>query len=926
MIKKKIITLLFAAMSLMAFTQNGTINGVLTEAQDGKQVPMPFANVFLEGTTLGATSDFDGNFSFTAPEGSYVLTCSFMGYETFRKEIVLTAGGQITVNIEMKPEGIALEGVKVEAKMNRETEMALILEQKDANIAIEGIGAKELSAKGVSDAAAAVTKVTGISKQEDAGTLNIRGLGDRYNTTTINGLPIPSNKPSAKNIDLALFTTDVISHINIEKTYNAPLYGDFGGANINIISKSLTGNDFFEISVKSGKNSSVMGLDNFTLQDGPTKNGFYTEHRPDPQLLDDVSKYAFQNNWNPVVSNKILPNIGFRVAGGKSFEFGENKLSTFLTASFDNQKRYAERLEKLVGATGFTIKDMLGEEYGYFTQSTAMANLNFEMKNSEFYWNTILLNSTEQKYTSITGKINGEIEQGYKDRSIYQQNLIIVNQLLGNHQIYSFDVDWAIGLNNIINRVPDRRTVQFQSYDPETNVGEFETGASQETNRYFQGFDERELAGKLAVSKKFFEKTDSYFLKTTLGYSLKTKLRDFNRIQYTHRVNDDGNYYSVNNVDAFFNNSNYTDGLFYVSYVKPRTENKEEQDGELYNGNVNVNSVFALGEINLTKNWLILLGARYEYVKQGITVTGTEILGAIPGTETQIYQFEKNSFLPSFTSKYAITSKQNIRVAASKTYTLPQLQEMPLMTFDDNISDKIIGNPWLYPSDVYNLDFKWEFFPSGGDLYSVSVFGKKIDNPMNKTGFGGFDGQYVVANTGDWAKVYGIELDVKKSVFKIGSKKLVATANLSLLKSKTVLDGKKMAEETDNYFTARFNSAKSELQGAAPLLANASLVYKQKWNDNKNSVSGSVVYNYTDERLFAFGVDNSGNEYIQAINTLDIILKTEFNKIGVDFSAKNILNAEYVRVVKNRVRENVDHEVRRYKKGVNYSVSFKYNF
>ena len=107
-------------------------------------------------------TDFDGNFIFKAPEGNYVVTCSFMGYTTFKQEITVTAGGNVSVSVDMKVDGVEIEGVEVVAKMNRESDFALMIEQKNATVAVEAIGANQLSAQGVSDAAQGVTKVTGI--------------------------------------------------------------------------------------------------------------------------------------------------------------------------------------------------------------------------------------------------------------------------------------------------------------------------------------------------------------------------------------------------------------------------------------------------------------------------------------------------------------------------------------------------------------------------------------------------------------------------------------------------------------------------------------------------------------------------------------------------------------------------------------------
>src|SRR3546814_6483588 len=135
-----------------------------------------------------------------------------------------------------------MDEVVVTTTRRRGSDIALLAEQKKASLVIQRIGAQELSRVGVSDAAAAVAKMSGISKEEGGTQVYIRGLGDRYVTTSFNGLPLPSNDPELKNIALDLFFTDIIEFVAVDKLYNSEMFGDFGGGNIDIYSKNYSGN------------------------------------------------------------------------------------------------------------------------------------------------------------------------------------------------------------------------------------------------------------------------------------------------------------------------------------------------------------------------------------------------------------------------------------------------------------------------------------------------------------------------------------------------------------------------------------------------------------------------------------------------------------------------------------------------------------
>jgi len=215
--------LFFLVSSVVIGQQTASIVGALTDKENNNE-PLAFANILIQGTTIGTTSDFDGLYELpNITPGSYSIIFSYLGYETVTIENVLVSEGKVTtLNVPMgASEGVALDEVVITVSAKKDSETALLLDQKRATTIKTSIGAQELARKGVGDVATAVTKTTGISRQEGSGNIFVRGLGDRYNITTLNGLPLPSNNPSKKNIDLGLFSTDIVEFIGIDKTYSA---------------------------------------------------------------------------------------------------------------------------------------------------------------------------------------------------------------------------------------------------------------------------------------------------------------------------------------------------------------------------------------------------------------------------------------------------------------------------------------------------------------------------------------------------------------------------------------------------------------------------------------------------------------------------------------------------------------------------------
>ncbi|MCR5860906.1 TonB-dependent receptor [Flavobacterium sp. J372] len=202
--KRQILFILLLITTLGFAQQKGTLTGTITD-KDMNNETLPFASVSIKGTGIGENTDENGKYSLEVPAGSHVLVIAFMGYETVEVPFTIAAGETKTINRSLTSGSVTMEEVVIQATVNREKESALLMEQKNATEIKTNIGAQELTRKGVSDAAAAVTKVSGISKQEGNSGIFVRGLGDRYNGTFLNGLPLPSNEPENKNIALDLF-------------------------------------------------------------------------------------------------------------------------------------------------------------------------------------------------------------------------------------------------------------------------------------------------------------------------------------------------------------------------------------------------------------------------------------------------------------------------------------------------------------------------------------------------------------------------------------------------------------------------------------------------------------------------------------------------------------------------------------------------
>lgn len=259
-----LVLLLFGSfLALTAQAQTGVICGTVTDAKFKE--PLIGATVSIEGTTMGAITDMDGNFR---PEniqpGKYALIASYVSYQAKTiKDISVVARQETVVRIELSEADLQLEGVTVVGRKNMESENVLLLERKTASVSVENMGAKEMTIKGISNVADGVKKLTGIS-MVGTGQLFVRGLGDRYSLTTMNGLVVASPNPDNKLIPLDLFPASAVKNITVSKVYQASAFGDYAGAHIDVGTKENTGNDFFTVSFSAGGRTNAFLGDFYT--------------------------------------------------------------------------------------------------------------------------------------------------------------------------------------------------------------------------------------------------------------------------------------------------------------------------------------------------------------------------------------------------------------------------------------------------------------------------------------------------------------------------------------------------------------------------------------------------------------------------------------------------------------------------------------
>ncbi|RQW04314.1 TonB-dependent receptor, partial [candidate division KSB1 bacterium] len=234
-----ILSLLFAfTNNLEAQSVKGKISGKLVDAETG--APLIGANVVIQGTNMGAASDLEGNYLILGvPPGNYALLVMMMGYAKVTiNDIVVTAGEVTKINASLKTEVIEAEEVVVTAKAIRNTEAVLLKDRQKAIAVSDAISAEAISRSGSGNAAEAMKQVTGASIV-DGKYVFVRGLGDRYTSTQLNGAEIPSSDPYKRAGSIDLIPTNLVDNIIAVKTFTPDKQGNFSGGTVDIRTKDF---------------------------------------------------------------------------------------------------------------------------------------------------------------------------------------------------------------------------------------------------------------------------------------------------------------------------------------------------------------------------------------------------------------------------------------------------------------------------------------------------------------------------------------------------------------------------------------------------------------------------------------------------------------------------------------------------------------
>lgn len=941
--------LLFAILTpgtAPAQSPGGSIQGKVVDAQTGE--PLTGAYVFLAGTQVGAVCDFEGRYALknVAP-GTYTLTSSMIGYNRITIEkVTVTAGKGAKLDLSLNPEAISTEEVVIEAQALRSTEAALLKERQKAAAVSDAISTEQISRSGSSDAAEAMTHVTGAAV-EGGRYVVIRGLGDRYSAVQLNGTTLPSADPDKRAVAMDLFPAGLLENIVTVKTFTPDRPGSFTGGAVDIgtrsfpeaLSLSLSASTTYnpQVSFKEGYLSYEGGkLDWLGVDDGsrdlpkavatsgevPDIGAAYTDAQK-ARALDRLSK-SFSPVMAPTSKKGPLNQSYSASVGGQPSLWGRplGLLGT-LTYARDHSS-YGDGLAARWKLTGRVSQvDELTNNYALTDHRSNDAVLWGGLltasykphPNHELSLTSMLNHSSDNTARYLTGNFPRDLDEGaiYETRVLhFSERRLGSLQGKGKHQLPGlFRFEWSVSSSESSLEEPDLRffTNNYTVSERAAGLDTFyaiQTSIYPTPTRYFRDLEESNREFQADLSRPLGLWNGLVGSLKTGGAALSVE-RTFAEERYEFRQDQaryDGDP-SLFFSDATMGLVDSTGTLYqFGNFLQDAT-----QSANNYSGQQRIWAGYLMADLPLSPALRLIGGARAEG-------TDLEVRSADPSVAEG--RLEVTDLLPSLNLVYQLRPTMNLRAAYGRTLARPTFRELaPYASFDFVGDFILIGNRDLNRTLVDNYDLRWEWFRQPGELYAASLFLKEFDQPIERAIL--TDNGEVQFQNVEEARVAGVEVESRQGLAPLGPRfrNLAVGANLSLIHSEVSIPANELAIRRTLDPNAK---ARRSLQGQSPYLLNLDLGYDHPGT----GLSAGLYFNLFGDRLSEVSLGGTPDVTEKAHGTLDLTASTPVGGgYRLKFSASNLLDQANREVYRYKGQEFTAQE---YQSGRSFSVGLSHKF
>lgn len=875
-------------------------------------------------------TDAEGRFFLVLEENKkYAITISIIGYAPKSlSDVQYEKGNENSFDIALERKRTELSRVIVSATAARKESInALYLAQKNNSSISDGISAEVIRKSPDRTTGDVLKRVSGASV-EDNKFVVIRGLSERYNVSLLNNSVLPNTEADRKAFAFDIIPSNEVDNIIIYKSPTPDLPGDFSGGAIKILTKDYPTKAISELEVSLGYNSLTTGknfyrgvpngsldwlgfFDDSRLVPGPyyrNKSGFILNT---PDFKREVTK-LFSNTFGYEAAYRSMPTIkAVYTAGNTNLQKNGNKFGYIYSLGYANGRAVSDRDRSDYDIVRRFLYDYRTSNYDERNNLTALFNLTYSYGKNKISFKNLFNNN----FVKTVGIRNGTNYENGTNSPFYIKstnseasgNGLINSVVEGLHKLQKdWTIDWNTSFGVTYKWQPDQKVLAFRS--PENNNAAYYLRLSNENSpeirnagRVYSFLTEFIYGASANVVKEFNWLHQVQKLKIgTMNYyrdrSVEAGALGYSSLDFYGATIPESKTATFNNIFSPANIDSYN-----LTVANIETNSTD------YKGKVLLNAGYAMLDNKFSGKLKLTWGARVEKYRQ-------ELSAQEKATKIN----DNTDVLPSFLFTYSVSKKTNIRIAGSHAVNRPEFRELAdYSVFDYDNYVVVKGNPALVRCKNSNADLRYEWFPSAGEIISVSLFYKYFQHPIEQTNLGNDVLSYENAEHAD---AYGAEIEVRKNLNFIGAKffeQLTFYTNAAYIKGSVQFNGL---------------AVNSPLQGQSPYLVNGGLLYASQ----DNNFSCNFLYNRIGPRLRFRAISGGAfNIYEKPRDLLDFQVSKKFlnKKVEAKITLSDILAQAHTLYYKYDVNPSntnydgsTDKIINTIKYGTTATLALKYTF
>lgn len=919
--------LLEDASEKTAALKKGSVALTLISEEDKK--PVVGARIFVPGLKVDAISDDKGQVMVDLPEGNRTISVIHTAFSSQNVKVKVMPNEMVMKTVTLSPSAMELEEFVVLAPHVEGSIAAMVAEEKNSDAIANIVGSEQMSKQGDSTAASALKRIAGITVIGGRD-IYVRGLGDRYSSTELNGMSLPSPNPVKRTVPLDMFPAGVIGSLQVQKTFTPDITGAFGGGYVNVRTKKTSSEDYAQLKV-GVKMHSTYGKD-ATTYEGSTTDWTGKDHsfRPFPTSFtnsmlptvgntppslnltqQEMQQLYWRRDINPHTESVPLGGeIGVEVS--KNFTIADEHELSFLAnygyKSTPELVKYTS-YDYLISRDGVQSKEpdntAVNNLYGTTIQQGGIFNAAYAFRNFDMRYTLLYVLNTLNQTRDVNGTFGENNSKEHQYFFEWQERELLINQITGG-------LDYDIGLDNRFDF--GLETAQASEYVPNdvyynykkyftTGPYVFERPDSQLTYNYRTTNDK--LYNIYVKNKTMIPVlSDEDYLE--LGYVTESKTREGRRveIQMQSTLKDDSITSQPINTTL-----NYGDGSHLINSLTSLPKDN-------YDATLDRNAFYLKALIKPTDALDITFGARHVDLTESVDQYKT--IENVVQIDNNSLEFQK--LLPSVGIKYMFNENNQLRLAYSQTFIYPDFREFVNAEFIHPVFlAKVSGNPDLVETDINAYDLRYDYYFDETDSITTALFYKDMTNPIEDTqAFTTGTLPRFSFDNSDSAELAGIELSWYKHLGFVSDylEDLIFSGNYTYIYSKV-----KLTEEQKKKFVTQDRG----LQGLSPQVINLSLTY-----DLTDKRSVNLSYNKMAKRLMRVALKNGDvvlglDDYEIPPDLVDFTWIERFNSemLGTDlaltFKVRNLLDSETTWVQGSQT-------TLKYKTGREYTLSLSAKF